>query len=212
MDGEQQAMRPSLDLDIVARSSIPGMDDTCTLTLPIDGMTCASCVARVEKALARVPGVREAHVNLATEQASLALDASSPAATAQAVQAAQAAVAKAGYAIPEETRDLRVDGMTCASCVGRVEKAVKRVPGVLEASVNLATGGVRVRRLAGSAGDVALREAITRAGYEATLLSEGDAGATGPRRGELRGWHVAAAALLSAPLGLPMLPWRGRWG
>ena len=83
------------------------MDDACTLTLPIDGMTCASCVARVEKALARVPGVREAHVNLATEQASLALDASSPAATAQAVQAAQAAVAKAGYAIPEETRDLR---------------------------------------------------------------------------------------------------------
>jgi Cu+-exporting ATPase len=180
------------------------MDDTCTLSLPIDGMTCASCVARVEKALTRVPGVQSASVNLATEQANLSLATASAAATAQAVQAA---VTRAGYAIPEEMRDLRVDGMTCASCVGRVEKALARVPGVLEASVNLATSTARVRRLAGSAGDSVLVQAITRAGYEAAVLAgdEADTGRQGPRRGEVRGWQVAAAAALSAPLVLPMV-------
>jgi len=88
------------------------MDDTCTLTLPITGMSCASCVTRVEKAIARVPGVRSASINLATERAQVALDGPGAPATAQAVHAA---VQRAGYGIPDEARDLRIDGMTCAS-------------------------------------------------------------------------------------------------
>jgi len=175
------------------------MDDTCTLTLPITGMTCASCVTRVEKAISRVPGVQQASINLATEQARLALAATGAPATAQAVLAA---VAKAGYGIPEETRDLRIDGMTCASCVGRVEKALGKVPGVLAASVNLATATARVRRLAGSAADAVLLQAVQRAGYEAAVLASGQAPAVAPR-GDA-GWKVAAAAALSAPLVLPM--------
>ena len=175
------------------------MDDTCTLTLPITGMSCASCVTRVEKAIARVPGVRSASINLATERAQVALDGPGAPATAQAVHAA---VQRAGYGIPDEARDLRIDGMTCASCVARVEKALAKVPGVLEATVNLATATARVRRLAGSADDAALRAAVQRAGYEATPL-DADRPAPPPPRGDA-GWKVALAAALSAPLVLPM--------
>ena len=173
------------------------MDPALTLTLPIDGMTCASCVARVEKAIARVPGVHAAQVNLATEQASMRLDGP---ATALAVQAA---VAKAGDAIAEESRELRIGDMSCASCVARVEKALLKVPGVVSASVNLATQTATLRRLAGSAADPALTAAVQRAGYQATPLGNGQ-----PRlpvhRGD-EGWRVATAALLSAPLVVPMV-------
>ena len=176
------------------------MTETCTLDLPITGMTCASCVARVEKAIARVPGVQQASINLATERASVSLDATGAPATAQAVQAA---VVRAGYGIPAESRDLRIDGMTCASCVGRVEKALARVPGVLAASVNLATATARVQRLAGSADDATLLAAVQRAGYEAAVL-DSDRPPPAPARGDA-GWRVAAAAALSAPLVLPMV-------
>ena len=175
-------------------------NDTLKLQIPITGMSCASCVARVEKAIGRVPGVQQASLNLATEQASLSLAAANAPAVAAAVQAA---VVKAGYGVPEETSDLRIDGMTCASCVGRVEKALSRVPGVLAASVNLATSTAQVRRLAGIAADAELLAAVQCAGYEAATI---DSGGTAPKPtlGD-PGWRVAAAALLSAPLVLPML-------
>src|SRR5262245_29807649 len=103
------------------------------LTLPIEGMTCASCSTRVERALQRGPGGRQASVNLATERAAVQLAVPVSAATlCQAVE-------NAGYAVPRGETELRIDGMTCATCVGRVEKALQRVPGVLDASVNLAT-------------------------------------------------------------------------
>jgi Cu+-exporting ATPase len=175
------------------------MADTSTLTLPITGMTCASCVARVEKAIARVPGVQSASVNLATEKSQITVASASAGATALAVAAA---VTKAGYGVPEELRDLRIDGMTCASCVARVEKALARLPGVLEASVNLATNTARVRRLAGSVDDATLVQAVQRAGYEAVVLHTGTAAPTAKNRDP--GWKVAAATALSAPLVLPM--------
>ena len=88
-----------------------------TITLPIRGMTCASCVRRIEKALNALPGVAGAHVNLATERAEVAL---SDAADRQALVEA---VRDAGYVVPAVSIDLAIAGMTCASCVGRVEKA-----------------------------------------------------------------------------------------
>ena len=174
------------------------MNSAITLQLPITGMTCASCVARVERAIKRVPGVQEASVNGATEQARLVVDGSNAGATAQAVAAA---VGQAGYAIPEASQRLRIAGMTCASCVGRVERALVGVPGVLQASVNLATATAEVRHLAGSAADADLRAAVQRAGYQAAPIAQGAAAA--PQRGD-EGWKVALAALLSAPLVLPM--------
>ena len=175
------------------------MDDTATLTLPIEGMSCASCSARVERALQRVPGVQQASVNLATERASVTL--------AAPVSAAEldAAIEKAGYAVPRETAELRIDGMTCATCVGRVEKALRKVPGVLQASVNLATAAAQVSRLAGTAPTPALLEAVRRAGYDAAEIQGLDASTPPVRSVHDPGWKVALAVALALPLVLPML-------
>jgi P-type Cu+ transporter len=176
------------------------MSETLTLQLPITGMTCASCVARVEKAIAKVPGVQQASVNGATDSARLVLDSGTAGATAQAVAAA---VTQAGYGIPTESLRLDIGGMTCASCVGRVEKALARVAGTSGVSVNLATNTAQLQRLAGSADDASLLAAVRQAGYEATLVTDAQA-APAPHRGD-DGWRVAVAALLSAPLVLPMV-------
>jgi len=167
-----------------------------TLTLAIDGMTCASCAGRVERALARVPGVTSVNVNLATESAAVVAAGVAPGALT-------AAVEKAGYAVPRESVDLRIAGMSCASCVGRVERALLAVPGVLEVAVNLASGQARVQRVAGAAPAAALAAAAKRAGYEADEVRDDAAPALRRRHDE--GWKVALAALLSAPLMLPML-------
>ena len=90
-------------------------------SFPVEGMTCASCVRRVEKAIAAVPGVESASVNLATERADVRMAAP---ATSEAVIAA---IKAAGYDVASQTIDLGVEGMTCASCVSRVEKAIAAV-------------------------------------------------------------------------------------
>ncbi|KGG87838.1 ATPase [Comamonas thiooxydans] len=132
--------------------------------LSVEGMTCASCVGRVERALKKVPGVQEAVVNLATEKASLTM--ADPAQAVAILPQAVAAIEKAGYAVPAQSVDLQVGGMTCASCVGRVERALKKVPGVQDAVVNLATERASVQ-LQGSVDVSSLIAAIEKAGYEA---------------------------------------------
>jgi heavy metal translocating P-type ATPase len=127
-----------------------------TLTLPVEGMSCAACAGRIERAVKAVPGVETAAVNLATAEVSV----TGHAPLADVVSA----VTRAGYAVPEASVDLSVEGMTCASCVGRVERALKAVPGVTEASVNLATESAQVR---GVADPAALIAAIAGAGYAA---------------------------------------------
>ncbi|HEY4665511.1 MAG TPA: heavy metal-associated domain-containing protein, partial [Comamonas sp.] len=109
------------------------------VVLPVEGMTCASCVGRVERTLKKLPGVQDASVNLATENAQIQFDATPD------VAAAIAAIEKAGYAVPQQTVDLQVQEMTCASCVGRVERVLKKQPGVLAAQVNLATERAQVQ-------------------------------------------------------------------
>lgn len=143
-------------------SAIPA--DSVAVSLPIEGMTCASCVGRVEKALKAVPGVNKASVNLATERADITFEG------APDVAAAVQAVQKAGYAVAESTVELSVAGMTCASCVGRVEKALKAVPGVSNATVNLATERASVTATGGVPAS-ALIQAVAKAGYEARPLS-----------------------------------------
>ena len=132
--------------------------------LSVEGMTCASCVGRVERVLKKLPGVQEAVVNLATEKASLTVE--DPAQAAVILPQAVAAIEKAGYAVPAQSVDLQVDGMTCASCVGRVERALKKVPGVQNAVVNLATERATVQ-LQGGTDASRLIAAIEKAGYEA---------------------------------------------
>ena len=163
-------------------------------TLPISGMTCASCVGRVEKALRAVAGVSQAEVNLASEAATVAGPAG--------LDALRAAIEKAGYGLRTQDLTLAISGMTCASCVGRVEKALRKQPGVLSAEVNLATETASVRLLAGQSTE-ALLQAVTRAGYSATLKQDA-AGEARPAWAQ-SGWPVLIAALLSAPLVVPML-------
>jgi P-type Cu+ transporter len=128
--------------------------------LPITGMTCASCVRRVEKALQKVPGVEAASVNLATEQASVSYDPVQASATQ-----IQAAVENAGYGIVTDQIEFPVTGMTCASCSTRVEKALRKVPGVLEVNVNLAAEHATVTYVPSSADWNDIKAAIEKAGY-----------------------------------------------
>ncbi len=129
-----------------------------TLTLPVEGMTCASCVGRVERALRAVPGVTQANVNLATERAEVVTTDTADRSLLV------AAIEDAGYGVPSEAVELVIEGMTCASCVARVERALKAVPGVTSAAVNLATERATIT---GSAGDAALMAAVKDAGYDA---------------------------------------------
>ena len=131
------------------------------IELPIKGMTCASCVSHVSKALRDVHGVREADVNLATERATVHV-ADDGVVT---LDELAAAVEDAGYGLGTEQVTLSVGGMTCASCVGHVESALKAVNGVSSASVNLATERATVRYVPGVAGISDLRHAVEEAGY-----------------------------------------------
>ena len=167
------------------------------LNLPIAGMTCASCVARVEKALNAVPGVSSASVNLATEMATVKV------ASPVTMNALATAVERAGYEVAHEELDLAVRGMTCASCVARVEKALSKVPGVVSASVNLATERAHVVAVAGTGMD-SLRSAVEAAGYEANSVGLESAGAAATARGLPDWWPVALSALFTLPLILPM--------
>lgn len=154
------------------------------MKLQVTGMTCASCVMRVEKTLEAVTGVKEVKVNLATEEASVAADASVTA------DSLAAAVRKAGYDVATTETTLRVKGMTCASCVARVEKALRKVPGVAGATVNLATEMATIQALS-TVPVAALKAAIDKAGYAAKDVQQEKAQ---PARRLPVWWPVAVSA------------------
>nr|WP_191856219.1 heavy metal translocating P-type ATPase [Agrobacterium tumefaciens] len=165
-------------------------------TIAIDGMTCASCVGRVEKAIAKVPGVLKASVNLATERADISFSGPPD------VLAVIDAVRNAGYGVEEKTVELDIEGMTCASCVGRVEKALKAVSGVSGASVNLATERATVRIAGNAVSAATLAEAIKQAGYKASETATDKAKSDEPdrREAELRGLKISLAIAVALTL------------
>ena len=131
------------------------------IAFTVEGMSCASCVKRVETAVNKVPGASDAAVNLATGKVRVDYD------PGQAKPADLiAAVEKAGYQAPAEKVEISVGGMSCAACVGRVERVAKKVPGVLDASVNLATGKGSFSFLPGVTDVSAISAAIAKAGFE----------------------------------------------
>ncbi|PAX06453.1 heavy metal translocating P-type ATPase [Sphingomonas lenta] len=168
-----------------------------TISVPVEGMACASCVGHVEKAIGTLPGVASVNVNLATERADVAFAGRPDAA------AVVRAVEGAGYSVPESTVELGVEGMTCASCVGHVEKALNGVPGVAAATVNLATEKVSVRYLRGIASVEDLEAAIRSAGYEPRRLVANDAFAERDAR-ERELANLKRALLIAAVLTLPV--------
>ena len=173
--------------------------------LAIDGMTCASCVSHVEKALRKVAGVREVSVNLATELATVQADGAST------IGPLVAAVEKAGYQVRQQELTLDIEGMSCASCVSRVEKALHKVAGVQTVAVNLASEKATLTT-AGAVPVAKLIAAIKAAGYEASLPKL-TLEASASKRPLPSWWPVAVAALLTLPLVLPMLlmPFGSSW-
>ena len=141
---------------------------TKTLELGVQGMTCASCVGRVERGLNKVEGVETAVVNLATERATVTYD---PSTTTP--QMLLDKVKDVGYEPVTSTIDLGVQGMTCANCVGRVERALGKVDGVLSTTVNLATERATVQYLPSAVSVGQLKAAVRESGYEVLETAAG---------------------------------------
>ena len=187
-------------------SSLPAASGQAGFSLGIDGMICASCVSRVEKAIVATPGVASASVNLVTKRAEVVFSG------APDIAAVVAAIGKAGYGTTVETARFDIDKMSCASCVNHVEKAFKKIPGVIEANVNLATRTGTVRFAAGTTNAGDLAKAATSAGYPAheikpDALASSCAGQRGEEltRSQARasGRHDSDGARLRTRDGLP---------
>ncbi len=164
-----------------------------TLRLQLDGLSCASCVGRAEKALAGVTGVQSARVNLADQTAEVQF---SPDAK---LQDMTAALAKAGYPARQTSITLSVEGMTCASCTGRVERVLRAQPGVLSASANLPTRRAEVVLLEGSANAESLAALVSRAGFASMPLT---ADAPDHRQAEID--TLRRDTIIAASLALPV--------
>lgn len=173
------------------------------LSLPVKGMNCVSCVGRVEKAVGKLSGVAGVSINLASGRVMVTPTAD---ADAKMPAAVVAAISAAGYTPLIEPLRLKLTGLRCAGCVGRVEKALRAVPGVIDVRISQATGTALI-----DAADVAeadLVAAVTAAGYGAAPGVAEDAippsgGVRVPVMGE--GARASLALLLAAPLLLPML-------
>ncbi|WP_171136721.1 heavy metal translocating P-type ATPase [Ruegeria sp. HKCCC1038] len=129
----------------------------------VSGLSCASCVRRAEAALRTVPGVTDAAVNFATHLAKVEYLGDIP--------AVETALKDAGYPATRLQADLSIEGMSCASCVGRIERALLAVPGVTEANVNLATRQARITYLEGATDPASLAARVTKTGYAARTVS-----------------------------------------
>ena len=172
-----------------------------TLELPIRGMTCAACAARIERTLNRLPGVQAA-VNFASERARVEYDAA-----ATSAREVVETIRKTGFDVPPQTADLAIDGMTCAACATRIENVVNRLPGVTVA-VNVATNQARVELTPGMTDLAAVIAAVERAGYQARELAGTDREAEKARRAaEYRAERrrFVVSALLTLPFLAQML-------
>lgn len=183
-----------------------------TWTFPVRGMTCAACAAHVEEALSRLPAIKEARVNLATEKATVVVEGGIS--WADVVRA----VRDAGYEVPTETMVLSVGGMTCAACVAHVEHALRGVPGVVSATVNLATEKATVTFIPGVAGLADFKKAVAEAGYE--ILDVPARGVAAPAEDEAERkmresrFRMRVAWAFTVPIILWMLPemlWGVMW-
>jgi len=175
-----------------------------SVALPIEGMTCASCVAHVEGALSSLEGVTQVNINLATEKAIIELD-SDMVSLGDLVDVVQ----DVGYDVATKTESLPIEGMTCASCVAHVEKALVETPGVLSVSVNLATEKATVVYVPTVTGLSDFRRAVSDVGYE--VLSTVEEQAEDELSREVRKMQVARRRMLLAwlftgPITLWMLP------
>jgi Cu+-exporting ATPase len=171
--------------------------------IPITGMTCTTCAATIRKGLAKMPGVKRAEVNFASEKASVEYDPDK-------VNLPQIknTISQLGYGTATKKSIFPVSGMTCASCVSRVEQALSSVPGVISANVNLSSEKATVEYIEGT--EIAsLRQAVKEAGYELGSEAETLEDVTTAAQREIR--NIRNRFILAAVLGLTILalslPW-----
>jgi P-type Cu+ transporter len=170
--------------------------DVHQVRLSLTGLSCAGCVSRAEKAIQSVGGVTSANVNLANATASVAYSAPAN------VASMTIALNKAGYPAVVQTTQLNIDGMNCASCVARVEKALNLKAGVIDAHVNLATEQAIVRHVDGVVTPSDLAAIVTSEGYEAHIESDGSKRSTKTKEDEIVA--LRNSLILAAILALPV--------
>ncbi|WP_341235910.1 heavy metal translocating P-type ATPase [uncultured Sulfitobacter sp.] len=174
------------------------MESEKSLTFGIKEMSCASCVGRVEKALSAVSGVSQAHVNLASETATITADGTFDA------QNVITALDAAGYPAELKAYRFSIENMSCASCVGRVERSLSAIPGVVSVTVNLAKEEAAVRVLGAAVSSADIAETASAAGYPATLVTDpGATDATNDRKVE-EAAHLRRMTLVAAVFTLPV--------
>jgi len=199
--GQAPQVGPAQDVEASENEGEPraGNQGLIKMRLPLQGMSCASCVAKIEDGLSRLDGVEAAKVNFAAKRADVTFD-------PKRVQAADLinTVRDLGYGIDVEKKTLPVRGMSCASCVEKVRTALSRVRGVIRAEVNFATEKARVEYFSGEASLRDLSRAVTDAGYELLEVEEEDAveKEKAAREAELRQLKhkFAAGLILVVPL------------
>jgi len=169
-DQVQEASRPE---NVSPERGAPKLS---RIDIPVTGMSCASCAVSIEKVLSDVEGVREAGVNYASGKATVLFDPERAGA-----KDLVSSIRGSGYGVATESADLQVEGMSCASCVARIEKALNAVPGVVRAAANLADARVRVEYIPDEVGLREIRRTIDSLGYRAIGAGEGGAGADAER-------------------------------
>lgn len=170
------------------------------ITVPVQGMTCAACSTRLERALSKRAGILSASVSLATERADLRFDPQTVPLTD-----ISAFIEAAGFSVPVTTLDVAVEGMTCASCSSRLERALTKVPGVEDAAVNLATEKARITFRRGLVLPDRLLEAVSKAGFKGTIITSPAEQAAQREQEDARASQrdkmlIVASALLTLPL------------
>ena len=131
------------------------------ISLPVTGMTCANCVAAVERNTKKVDGVADAVVNFASEKVLITYD---PALATP--QAMIERIQRAGYDVPTANLELPISGMTCANCANTIQRRLNKTDGVLEASVNYANEKAVIRYVPGAVTRSELVAAVRKAGYD----------------------------------------------
>jgi Cu+-exporting ATPase len=172
-------------------------------SIHITGMTCTTCAATIEKGLSETPGVEQADVNFASEKASIKYDP-----TKVDLAKIKDTVSQLGYGVATKKSIFPVGGMTCASCVARVEEALSSVPGVISASVNLASEKATVEYLEGTE-PVDMRRAVKDAGYELGPEVQALEDVTTAAQREIRGLRnrfIVAAILAASIMALGFSP------
>ncbi len=175
-----------------------------TITLDIQGMTCAACAQRIEKTVGKLSGIQQATVNLASEKLFVEFDESS-----LLLDTIKEAIVKIGYEVVEKTDNsnitIPIGGMTCAACAQRVEKAIKKLEGVTSVSVNFATEKATVAYDPHRVRLSVIKESIEKAGYKALEINKGDAGDEDRARKQKAIKVLWTKFIVSAVFSIPLL-------